>query len=60
MFDAWCPTCEARGLYGPRSILSLRHEVGGIIVAFRCHCGTIGTTTFGPRRPGIEAAEAAG
>lgn len=60
MFDAWCPTCGVRGLYGPRSILSLRHEADGIVIVFRCHCGTVGTTTFGSRRTDSGATEAAG
>lgn len=57
MFDAWCPTCEVRGLYGPRSILSLRHETDGIVAVFRCHCGTVSRTTFGSRRTTAEGAE---
>lgn len=56
MFDAWCPACKVRGLYGPRSILSLRHGADGIVAVFRCHCGTVATTAFGVRRASTEGA----
>ena len=41
MFDAWCPTCEARTLLSPRRLLRLARTTGGHRALLRCWCGSI-------------------
>lgn len=50
MFDAYCRHCRARVLLTTRRILSLHNTSQGILVYFRCWCGTPGIWITGRRR----------
>jgi hypothetical protein len=47
MFDVFCPTCEARVLLTPRRIEQMRNTPEGIVVSWRCWCGTRGELRTG-------------
>jgi hypothetical protein len=47
MFDVYCPTCEARVLLTPRRIERVRNTPAGIVVWWRCWCGTRGVLRTG-------------
>lgn len=42
MFDAYCSGCDAVVLLGPQRIVSLENADHGIVLTFRCYCGTQG------------------
>ena len=54
MFTVECPTHEATVLLGPGRITSLHHDHTGTTIAWRCTCGTAGTTRIA--RLGADAA----
>lgn len=60
MFDAYCRHCRARVLLTTRRILSLHNTSQGILVYFRCWCGTAGIWVTGRYRGGAGGAVAAG
>jgi hypothetical protein len=53
MFDIYCPTHQTRVLLGPRSIESLVNTEEGVVVHWRCRCGTRGTLLTGRRPPSV-------
>ena len=59
MFDIYCPRHGARVLLGSRSIESIENTPDGIVVHWRCRCGTTGRLTTGrtsAREPIVPAA----
>lgn len=50
MFDASCDRCGTV-LLGPRRILSIENTDEGIVLTFRCYCGTVGTEVTGRHSP---------
>ena len=56
MFDVYCPTHRSRVLLGPRCIQALTNTADGVIVEWRCYCGTYGTHSFARRRRPVRAA----
>jgi hypothetical protein len=48
MFDVYCPTHGSRVLLGPRRIETLTNTPAGVVVEWRCYCGTQGTLSFAP------------
>jgi hypothetical protein len=53
MFTDHCPRHGSRVLLGPRNITSIRNDIDGIHVAWRCPCGGRGTLHTGRRRKAI-------
>jgi hypothetical protein len=47
MFDVDCPGCEARVLLGPRNITAMDNTDAGIVVRWRCRCGSEGSFLTG-------------
>lgn len=47
MFDAHCRRCGTAVLLTTRRIISLHHTSQGIVVYFRCWCGTPGVLVTG-------------
>lgn len=43
MFDVDCPGCQARTLLGPRNITALENTDAGIVLRWRCRCGSEGS-----------------
>jgi hypothetical protein len=56
MFDIYCPTHASRVLLGPRCIEALTNTPDGVILQWRCYCGTRGTHSFAHRRRQTSAA----
>lgn len=50
MLDAYCPHHRCRVLVGPRSIEALVDTPDGVVLHWRCFCGTRSTTTLGRER----------
>jgi hypothetical protein len=51
MFTVECPRHQARVLLGAHSIEGLANTGRGVVLSWRCHCGTRGTMVTGLRRP---------
>ncbi|MGH9247411.1 MAG: hypothetical protein ACRD29_24485 [Acidimicrobiales bacterium] len=51
MFAVDCPGHGSRVLLGPRAIEELVNTDAGIVVRWRCRCGTTGTVLTGVRAP---------
>jgi hypothetical protein len=47
MFAIYCPSHQARVLLGPRAIEALVNTPDGIVLHWRCRCGTRGTELTG-------------
>jgi hypothetical protein len=47
MFDVECQGHGCRVLLGPRAIERLINTPDGVVLYWRCFCGTQGTTRFG-------------
>jgi hypothetical protein len=47
VFDVVCPTCAKRALLTPRRIESLENTPDGIVIRWRCWCGTGGELRTG-------------
>jgi hypothetical protein len=47
MFDVECQGHGCRVLLGPRAIERLANTPNGVVVYWRCFCGTRGRTRFG-------------
>jgi hypothetical protein len=56
MFDVLCPTCAKRVLLTPRRIEAMENTPQGIIIRWRCWCGTRGTLRTGAERQPAEPA----
>ena len=50
MFAIYCPTHQSTVLLGPRRIEALRNTPEGVVIEWRCYCGTGGTHSFARRR----------
>jgi len=50
MFAIYCPTHHSTVLLGPRRIEALRNTPEGVVIEWRCYCGTGGTHSFTRRR----------
>jgi hypothetical protein len=50
MFDAYCPHHGSRVLLGPRAIEALVNTPNGVVLHWRCYCGTRGTMILGRTR----------
>jgi hypothetical protein len=47
MFAIYCPSHQAQVLLGPRAIEALVNTPDGIVLYWRCRCGTRGTELTG-------------
>lgn len=58
MFSIYCPQEATEILLGPRRIERLEHTEYGIVIHWRCYCGTTGHSRAGRRsaRPQAPAA----
>jgi hypothetical protein len=52
MFEITCPTHQSRVLLGSRSIEALVNTEDGVVLHWRCQCGTRGTLLTGRRTAG--------
>jgi hypothetical protein len=41
MFDIYCPRCAGRRLIFPSQIVRLHNGPAGIVIHYRCWCGTV-------------------
>jgi hypothetical protein len=55
VFDVVCPTCATRVLLTPRRIESLENTPDGIVIRWRCWCGTGGELRTGRSQPEEQA-----
>ncbi len=53
MFEIHCPHHQARVLLGPRAIEALETTPDGVVLHWRCRCGTRGTLTTGRRSSAV-------
>ena len=49
MFEIHCPHHQARVLLGPRAVEALVNTPDGVVLHWRCRCGTRGTLVTGHR-----------
>jgi hypothetical protein len=57
MFDVHCTACDRRRMLSAGRVLGIRNDAAGIHVAFRCHCGALGTWHTGRAVTEREAVE---
>lgn len=52
MFSVNCPSHRSDVLLGYSNLIGLENTEAGVVVHWRCYCGTVGRTLTGrPRRP---------
>jgi hypothetical protein len=54
MFTAHCPEHGAEVLLGYRNLIGVENTDNGVVVHWRCHCGTRGHTLTGRRRRPVD------
>jgi hypothetical protein len=59
MFAIYCPTHQSRVLLGTRSIEALVNTDEGVVVHWRCRCGTQGALLTGRPRAFVDHAMSA-